>query len=128
MEAETISWSECFLELNMRISASSVVEKRRACLFCVPGLRSRSASTPAVDGLVMAACSGSSARDRSKLALSTAFRAQKRPSPSRLSCTGFIDVQPCRVQVDDLDCSMTSAVYDMQKVTLMTHMSCGAHA
>ena len=75
----------------------------------------------------MAACSGSSARDRSKLALSTAFRAQKRPSPSRLSCTGFIDVQPCRVQVDDLDCSMTSAAYDMQKVTLMTHMSCGAH-
>ena len=67
MEAETISWSERFLELNMRISASSVVEKRRACLFCVPGLRSPGASTPAVHGLVMAVWRGTSTCNRSTL-------------------------------------------------------------
>ena len=60
MEPETTSWSERFLELNMRVSASSILEKRRACLFCVPKLRSRSASTPAVDGLVMAVWGGTS--------------------------------------------------------------------
>ena len=67
MEAGTISWSERFLELNMRVSASSVLEKRRACLFCVPELRSRSASTPAVDGLVMAVWRGTSTCNRSTL-------------------------------------------------------------